>query len=144
MKWTPCLVLAQLALVGCQQAAPPAQAGDQSDQSDQSDKNHSSTVISLPKAQLTDAYRADISTLCDVVRLSDANNAPRDERWTVIAMWLGPHIKTSEGHDFLVAIQPLQGEVKALALETEAKRVGLTSCPLAVEWRQPAGSAEPH
>ena len=94
-------------------------------------------VISLPKAALTDGYKADITTLCDVVHLSEADKKPKDERWPVIAMWLGPHIKTTEGHDFLVAIQPLQGEAKALALETEAKRVGLTTCALVAEWREP-------
>jgi hypothetical protein len=96
------------------------------------------TVIQLPKAQLTDAYRADITTLCDVIRLSGADQKPADERWTHVAMFLGPQIKTPEGHEFLVAIQPLQGEPKALALETEAKRVGLAKCDLANEWRAAA------
>jgi cell division protein FtsN len=50
-------------------------------------------------------------------------------------MWLGPHVTTNDGREFLVAIQPLEGDAKALALETEAKRVGLTTCALATEWR---------
>jgi hypothetical protein len=95
----------------------------------------STTVISLPKAEITPAYRADITTLCDVVKLSGSEDKPKDERWQVIAMWLGPQIKTTDGHEFLVAIQPLKGEAKALALDTEAKRVGLTTCALATEWR---------
>ena len=122
MKWTLFLVLA---VAGCKddakQTAQPEQA---------------TTVIQLPKAQMTPPYRADIATLCDVVRLSGADQKPKDERWPVIAMWLGPQIKTTEGHEFLVAIQPLRGQVKALALETEAKRVGITKCELADEWRQ--------
>jgi hypothetical protein len=93
-------------------------------------------VISLPKAAATDAYKADINSLCDAIRLSGAESKPKDEQWTVVAMWLGPAIKTNEGREFLVAIQPLQGEAKALALETEAKRVGLATCPLATVWRQ--------
>lgn len=97
------------------------------------------TVISLPRAALTDAYKQDITTLCDVVTLSDAAKLPPGERWPVIAMWLGPNIKTAAGHDFLVAIQPLKGEAKALALETEAKRIGLMKCALAGEWRVPPG-----
>lgn len=120
MKW-PLLVV----LLGCQSgtdATPPPAGG-------------STTIISLPKAQVTDGYRADITTLCDVVHLSEADKMPKDERWPIVAMWLGPHIKTSEAHDFLVAIQPLQGEAKALALDTEAKRVGLTTCALVAEWR---------
>lgn len=99
------------------------------------------TIIQLPKPPVTDAYRADITTLCDVVRLSGAADKPADERWTVVAMYLGPQIKTTEGRDFLVAIQPLKGEAKALALETEAKRVGLSSCELAKEWRDSAADS---
>ena len=122
MKWTLCLVLA---IVGCQDAKQQQRVSDP----------QGTTVISLPKAPVTDAYRADITTLCDCIRLSGADQKPEDERWTAVAMWLGPNIKTSEGHEFLVAIQPLKGEAKALALETEAKRVGVATCALATEWR---------
>lgn len=126
MKWAVYFVLAAAACQSGEKAeavAPP-----------------NTTVIQLPKAQVTDAYRADITTLCDVIRLSGAADKPKDERWAIVAMYLGPQIKTSEGRDFLVAIQPLEGEVKALALETEAKRVGLTTCELANEWREAAAA----
>jgi hypothetical protein len=79
-------------------------------------------------------YRQDLATLCDVVELSDAKQAPSEERSLIIAMWLGPHIKTKEAHDFLARIQPLTGEIKARALEEEARRVGLGGCALAAEW----------
>ena len=92
-------------------------------------------MISLPKSAVTDAYRADIATLCDVIRLSGADQKPADQRWTVTAMWLGPNIKSAAGHEFLVAIQPLEGEAKAAALDYEAKRVGLDACALANEYR---------
>ncbi len=127
MKW-PLFAAVFGALAACQsgnQDAPPRPSS-----------GSATTVISLPKAVVNDAYRSDITTLCDVVHLSEADKMPKDERWPIIAMWLGPHIKTSDGHEFLVAIQPLQGEAKALALETEAKRVGLTTCALVDEWRQ--------
>jgi hypothetical protein len=88
-----------------------------------------------PKAEVNEAYRADIANLCDVVHLSEADKLPPGDRAPTIAMWLGPHIKTAEGRDFLVTIQPLVGESKAQALETEARRVGLPSCALAAEWR---------
>jgi hypothetical protein len=100
-------------------------------------------VISLPKATVTPAYKADITNLCDAVHLSGADEKPKDERWQIIAMWLGPNIKTEEGHEFLVAIQPLRGQAKIMALETEAKRVGVGRCALADEWRGPAGEAPP-
>jgi hypothetical protein len=125
MKWIACLaVLGACQQGNAEQASPaPTQTG-------------SSTVISLPKAQVTDAYRADITTLCDVVHLSGAEDKPKDEQWQHVAMYLGPHITTDAGHEFLIAIQPLKGEAKALALETEARRVGLASCALADEWRK--------
>jgi hypothetical protein len=122
MKWSLCLVLAT---AGCQEAKQQQRISDP----------QGTAVISLPKAQVTDVYRADITALCDCVKLSGADQKPKDERWPVIAMWLGPNIKTSEGHEFLIAIQPLKGEAKALALETEAKRVGLPTCALAADWR---------
>ncbi len=96
------------------------------------------TIIQLPKAPVTDAYRADITTLCDVIHLSGAEDKPKDERWQHIAMYLGPNLKTSEAHDFLIAIQPLRAEPKAVALDNEAKRVGLASCELAKVWREAA------
>lgn len=122
MKWPVFCVLA--AAAGCQSGDGATKATPDN-----------STVIQLPRAQVTDQYRADINTLCDVVRLSGAQDKPKDERWTVVAMYLGPQIKTTEGREFLVAIQPLQGEAKALALETEAKRVGIGACALASLWR---------
>jgi hypothetical protein len=84
---------------------------------------------------VTDDYRKDIDSLCNVIHLSGADQQPADARQAIIAMWLGPHITTQEGHSYLIAIQPLQGEAKANELETEARRVGLGGCPLADEWR---------
>ena len=119
MKWIALLVAA----TACQQGE--AKQGS----------SNNTKIIQLPKAALTDEYRADITTLCDVVSLSGADQKPKDERQLTIAMYLGPKIKTSAAHDFIVAIQPLAGEPKAAALEHEAKRVGLAKCELANEWR---------
>jgi hypothetical protein len=56
-------------------------------------------------------------------------------------MYLGPpNIKTRQLQEFIVAIKPLPPDAYALALETEAKRVGLTKCALAEEWRQSAAA----
>jgi len=127
MKW-PLHAVLWASLAACQSGsgnqAPEQKSGD-------------TKIVQLPKAELTDAYRTDITNLCDVVKLSGADQKAPDERWPIIAMWLGPHITTDAGHEFLIAIQPLQGSAKALALETEAKRVGLTKCALADEWRAP-------
>jgi hypothetical protein len=133
MKWIACLV----ALAACQSGnAEQASPSRQSAVTATGSSTGSSTVISLPKAEMTDAYRADITNLCSAMQQSGALDHPADERWQVIAMWLGPHITTDAGHEFLVAIQPLQGDAKALALENEAKRAGLAKCDLANEWRK--------
>jgi hypothetical protein len=92
---------------------------------------------------VTDGYRKDIEALCNVMHLSGADQQPPDARQVLIAMWLGPHITTDEGHAYLIAIQPLHGEAKAAELEGEARRVGLSSCPLAAEWRN-TDSPGPH
>jgi hypothetical protein len=87
---------------------------------------------------VSEAYRLDIATLCDVVTRSGADQLPRRERPVRIAVWLAPNLQTAEAHDYLVAIGPLVGEAKAAALEAEATRVGLAGCALADEWRAPA------
>jgi len=121
MKWRLCLVLAGACQSGDAKETPA-----------------NSTIVQLPKAQVTDEYRADITTLCDVIRLSGADQKPKDERWTVTAVFLGTQIKTPEGDNFIRAIKPLPADAYALALETEAKRVGLAKCELANEWRAAA------
>lgn len=124
MKWIACVVLVAACQSGSGGREEPAATGR-------------TQVIQLPKPEVTETYRADITNLCDCLHLSGADQQPKDERWPIIAMWLGPHITTEAGHEFLIAIQPLSGEAKAMALETEAKRVGLSKCELANEWRQP-------
>jgi hypothetical protein len=126
MKWAACLVLAAACQSG-QATEVPANSSE------------NTKVIQLPKAQVTEEYRADITTLCDVVHLSGADQKPKDERWTITAIYLGK--LKQEAHDFLIAIQPLAAEAKALALETEAKRVGLAKCELANEWRAAASGS---
>lgn len=112
------------ALAACQSgsASPPPPAS-------------SPATKSVPQPFVTDGYRNDITSICDVVKLSGADQEAPDARQAIIAMWLGPHITTDEGHKFLIAIQPLQGTAKANALEAEARRVGLSGCALANEWR---------
>jgi hypothetical protein len=136
MKWSSlCLVL-----------ATACQSGQSTESAAGGGPPANTAVIQLPKAQVTEQYRADITTLCDVVHLSGADQKPKEEQWPIIAMFLGgnsaagPALKTNEAHEFLIAIQPLQAEPKALALETEAKRVGLAKCELANEWRAAAAA----
>jgi hypothetical protein len=122
-------------LAACQ--ADPSQTPPPTAEPTAAAQGANTAVISLPKAPVTEEYRSDITSLCDCVHLSGADQYPPGERGPIIAMWLGPHITTNDGHEFLIAIQPLEGEAKALALETEARRVGLPKCELANEWRTP-------
>ena len=86
-------------------------------------------------AAVPEAYRADIENLCDAVVRSGADQRPAEERTLIIATWLGGHLTTEDAHQYLVQIQPLDGEPKAAALDAEARRVGLARCALAAEWR---------
>jgi hypothetical protein len=82
-------------------------------------------------------YAKDIAALCDSVSRSGADKVDEDARALTIAQWLGSNLKSAESRKFLVQIQPLVGEPKATALDNEAKRVGLSGCALAAEWRTP-------
>jgi hypothetical protein len=88
-------------------------------------------------AAATAPYAKDIDNLCNAVARSKSDQFPAGERAVPIAMWLGDTLKTDEARAFLVRIQPLNGEAKARALDDEARRVGLSGCPLSAEWRGP-------
>jgi hypothetical protein len=88
------------------------------------------------------AYAADIENLCDVVARSGAKGASAPTY--VTATWLGSHLTTQDSRKFLARIQPLGREPKAAALEAEARRVGLTGCALADDWRNAPTPANPH
>ena len=90
---------------------------------------------------VSEPYRSDIATLCEVITRSGADQVPRGERALLIASWLGGHLQTAQAHDYLVKIGPLEGDPKAAALEAEAARVGLARCALAAEWRTPTRPA---
>jgi hypothetical protein len=89
-------------------------------------------------ARVLAPYTSDIENLCDAVVRSGADQLPAGERPLAIAQWLGAHLQTDDAHQYLVKIQPLEGEAKAVALEAEAQRIGLPGCALAAEWRTPS------
>lgn len=82
-------------------------------------------------------YAKDIEALCESVTRSGADQGEPDAKALTIANWLAANLTTPESRKFLVRIQPLVGDAKASALETEARRVGLAGCALADEWRAP-------
>jgi hypothetical protein len=81
-------------------------------------------------------YARDIEKLCNVSVLSGADPQSPNGRTLTIATWLAANLETSEAHDFLIRIQPLEGEAKAQALLDEAHKVGQADCALAGEWRK--------
>lgn len=90
-----------------------------------------------PGATGTDAvYKAEIEELCDVINRTGTADIDPNDRAMKIATYLGSHVKSQEGRKFLSKIRPLKGNEKADALEAEGKRVGLTGCALAAEWRK--------
>ena len=80
-------------------------------------------------------YAEDIQKLCDSLALSGADKMEKLERVAPHSKWLGENLKTKAAQQFLIKTQPLKGEAKATALEDEAKRVGLSGCALAAEFR---------
>lgn len=110
-----------LVLVGCQRGEGDAGSKGES-------------VMTAPPGS---DYANDIAALCDSVVRSGADKVDEDARALTIANWLGANLKSPDSRQFLVKIQPLVGEAKATALDTEAKRVGLSGCALAAEWRAP-------
>ena len=88
-------------------------------------------------APASPAYAKDIDKLCNVLVYSGADKEPEGGRQLTVAKWLGPNLETTEVHTFLAKLQTLGPAAKADALDAEAKRVGMASCPLSAEWRKP-------
>ncbi|MGE0868055.1 MAG: hypothetical protein AB7P03_05830 [Kofleriaceae bacterium] len=120
-------------------------AGCQRGETNQPPLASAPNVGTAPAASPTEytEYKADIEALCDVIQRSGAGED--DARTLTTANWLAANLKTQESRKFLVKIQPVTGIAKAEALETEAKRVGLSGCALAQMWRdasQPSPNSE--
>ena|SRR5687768_18462 len=106
MKW----VILTL-LVGCQREVQPASTDDP-------------------------AYARDVDRICNVVERSGAAGMELAERTYLTATWLGSNLESPAGRALLAGIQPLDDANKARALELEATRIGVTSCPLVGELRR--------
>ncbi len=128
MKTIACAsVLFLGALLGCQTkdtGQPPKTTGG----------GPTPSVVAAPPGS---DYAKDIESLCESVSRSGADPDDPGAKALTIANWLAANLKTPESRQFLVKIQPLVGNDKAEALETEAHRVGLSGCALAAEWRVP-------
>ena len=80
-------------------------------------------------------YAEDIGRLCDSMTLSGADKMEKLERVAPHSKWLGENLKTKAAQEFLIKTAPLKGAARADAYEAEAKRVGLSGCALAAEFR---------
>src|SRR5690242_7811067 len=98
-KWFACVLVVCL---GCQKGEGEAPASGQS----------------VRAAAPGSDYAKDIEALCDVVARSGA--AADDSQTLLIANWLAANLTTQDSRKFLIKIQPLVGDQKAAALETEA------------------------
>jgi hypothetical protein len=119
MKSIACLLVAML---GCQRGDSDKSAGK---------------AVPVPAESEAALYAKDIEALCESVTRSGADKIEPEARTLTIANWLAANLTTADSRKFLVEIQPLVGEAKAAALDSEAKRVGLSGCALAAEWRTP-------
>ena len=121
------LLVLVLLTAGCQRTA-----GDQP-------APQASVVAAAPGSD----YAKDIDDLCDSVKRSGADQLDVSAHALTIANWLAAHLRTPDSRKFLIKIQPLIGVAKADALDAEAKRVGLTGCALAAQWRVPGAVPQP-
>lgn len=109
------LLLAVLALFGCQKK----KGGEESVDAD---------------------YAADVARICDVEHLSGAEREESSARSVIAAEWLGRHVKTQAGRDFLASLVPLAPAAKAARLRAEARRAGLDDCRTAAAWDEAASA----
>lgn len=89
-----------------------------------------------PSSELDPAYAADVERVCHVERLSGADQDETQARAVIAAEWLGRHVETQAGRDFLASLVPLAPPEKAARLRAEAARAGLEDCPTAAAWEQ--------
>jgi hypothetical protein len=79
----------------------------------------------------------DVDRICNAVEQSGVDKDPSANRQVFVAQWLGANIESGDGRNFLVSLARVEGEAKATLLEEQARRVGLSGCPLAAEWKKP-------
>jgi hypothetical protein len=103
-------------------------------------------VPPTPAAPLTPiaphgAWRAsplgrDLERICNVLAYTGVADKSANQQLDAILEWLPRSIESEDGRNFLGSIAELQGPAKADALDAGARKVGLTDCPLALEWRK--------
>jgi hypothetical protein len=78
----------------------------------------------------------DLERICNVLTYAGVVGKTANEQLDAIVEWLPSNIESEDGRTFLGSIAELGWGPKADALDAAAGKVGLTSCPLAAEWRK--------
>ena len=99
----------------------------------QTDEKSSQKAVVAARAD--QVYADDVRKLCDSMSLSGADKLEQLERVGPHSKWLAENLATTEARDFLIRFQQLPPDQKAGALEAEAKRVGLSGCAFAAEFK---------
>lgn len=78
----------------------------------------------------------DLERICNVLTYAGVVGKTANEQLDAIVAWLPGNIESEEGRTFLGSIAELGWGPKADALDAAAYKAGITSCPLAAEWRK--------
>ena len=80
------------------------------------------------------SYRKDVETICFAPeRVAREADADPSRRATLIAEYLSQNLQTSEGRKLMGAMAAVEPAMQPELLQHEARRAGLSSCPLAEE-----------
>lgn len=91
-----------------------------------------------PVADDADAYARDIDRICRVEELSDVASQPGVNPVVATAQWLSANLETDAGRQFVIRVNGLPEKDRGAAYDTEATRVGLTTCATARAWDKTA------
>ena len=108
-------------LLGCQEGSTP---------SGQAAKPSGAGAESGAKT----SYQRDLERICHSLERSGALEQSEGQRAMAVAYWLSNNIETIKGRQLLARINRAKPEGKVAILTEESKRMGMTSCPLAVSW----------
>lgn len=83
----------------------------------------------------TTPFARDLDRICHGEERSGALEKPRGERPMLVAYWLANNIESQDGREFLGRFGRSDASGKVALLDSETRRVGLSSCPLIERWK---------
>jgi len=93
-------------------------------------------------AQGGDPYRRDVDRICNAEAQSGALELEEGARAMHVAQWLGSHIESQDGREFLASLSRADPKGKAMLLQQESQKLGLGDCALAQAWSGPDTGAK--